>query len=365
MTKTAWTWIGLVCGLVIAPASYGGNWPIEPRNQTHPIGNSGGEFQQYVQQYGGDTYFHGAIDIVEDAFWPNGHWVVTKDQGTIVAANISMCGQQCEIFLKLADGVTTQHYLHLDVNSIQPEIRTAWASTDPRISLPAGTRVGQVVRWEGCGNNPYRFHHLHFAIVDSSVREPVLSLVPNQDTDNLPLLIENVWFTWNDSLGTPTPAFPPVGSSTTVWDEVDIVAEAFDRQFATPTQNHKTGVLQIQYKVRNASNITVKTGNMIDFSIIPADNAASVLFRDDQVFNSSSDYCSPDEHYYYVVTNVDDNDPTNFSKVFAWDTTQHPNGIYQVEVTIWNNSNSASLVRQVEIANQSTPPAAPTNLQVH
>jgi len=363
-TKTIWTAIGLGLALVIAQVSYGGNWPIEPSDQTHPIGNSGAELAN------GGSGFHYGIDIMEDHHWPdtNAHWVVTKDQGKVVSGNFTGCGTHCDMSLVAADG-TTQKYIHLDELSFQTAIITAYMNGT---ILPAGTHVGKVVEWNGCTNHPGHdyYHHLHFEILDTTGRlEPVLWLSPNTDTDGP--FIEDVWFTNNDFVGTLT-ALPQDGSSTIVQGKIDIIVKAFDRQFATFMQNHKTAVLKLQYTVKDSSANVVKVGRIIDLSIIPDDPYANVLYADDSPFHSSADYCTPKENYFYVVTNVDDNNsmPQTFKKDNSWDTTMHPNGTYQVVVTVWNG-NSVSLVKQVMIKNlivdpvaDTAAPKAPSNLRI-
>ena len=317
-----------------------GNWPMEPVDEAHPIGNSGGEFQYYPGYWG--PYFHTGIDIVVDNPAPSGPYVLTKDTGKV--DNVTYPGPDCpsnESGLQLSFGGpnngTTQVYAHLNCPVTDP-VRTAFVN---RTDLPAGTEVAQVIEWPECD-----YHHLHFETWDmSGAVEPVLKLFPRHDKD-FPV-VENISFTQNGSTIEDFP--PPV---VTVKGKVDIVAQAYDRQFVTPTQNHKTGVLKIRYQVSDATTgNVVKTGKTIDFSTIADSSKTTVLFRTAGDFVSSSDYCG-DERYYYVVTNVDDNNPANFAEEFAWDTTKHRDGDYRVEVRAWDASSNAGLkAKRVKIRN--------------
>ncbi|HWQ68344.1 MAG TPA: hypothetical protein VN494_00075 [Patescibacteria group bacterium] len=313
-----------------------GNWPLEPRNVRHPIGNSGGEFQQY----GGAPYFHTGIDIMDDTPAPDGPFVRTKNSGT---ATLSLPGAGSlynGLTVSLGDATnSSQKYWHLDFNSIEQAVRDA--DTDGTV-LPARSRVAQLVDWTACD-----YHHLHFETCDDTgCVEPVLSLRPRSDT-NSPVIVD-VTFTDNGS----TTIFPPAFPDTVVRGQVDIVARAYDRQFVTASQNHKTGMLKIRYQVTSLpGGAVVKTGSTIDFSRIPPDNKTTVLFRNAAPFDSSSAYCAG-ENYYYVATNVDDADPAHFDETFSWDTTVHPNGRYWVEVTASDaSSNTFSLTKQVRIDN--------------
>ena len=313
-----------------------GNWPLEPRTQKHPIGNSGGEFQQY----GGNPYFHSGIDIMDDDPAPNGPFVITKSAGTVNLALPGAGSLYNGMTLSLGDAANSQQlYWHLDFNSIAQAVRDA--ETNASV-LPKRSRVAQLVFWTACD-----FHHLHFETCDSGgCSEPVLGLKPRADSNGP--AITDLQFTDNGSNTVFAPGFP----DTVVNGDVDIIARAFDRQFVTATQNHRTGVLKIRYQVEDlTTGATVKTGSTIDFSDIPADNFASVLFRNAAPFDSSSDYCAG-ENYYYVVTNVDDTNASSFAEAFAWDTTAHPNGRYRVSVTVWDHSdNSTTLLKQVRISN--------------
>lgn len=311
------------------------NWPLEPRDQVHPIGNNGGEFQQYS---GGSPYLHEGIDIVDDDPAPTGPYVITRSSGTVSLSLPGVGSLYNGMVLSTSSG--SEVYWHLDFNSIEQSVRDAETNGT---SLGANQRVSQLVFWTACN-----YHHLHFEICDSTGQctEPVLSLNPNTDT-NSPSLTD-LQFTDNGSETTFTPGFP----NTVVSGEVDIIARASDRQFVTATQDHKVGVLKIRYQVVDlATGSVVKTGSTIDFSVIPADSDTTILYRNAAPYDSSSDYCGT-ETYYYVASNVSDIDPSDYDETYAWDTTAHSNGDYRVEVQVWDHSdNTVTISKQVSISN--------------
>ena len=326
----------LTAVVALALGACAGNWPIENRSLAHPIGNSGGEFQQYT----GAPYFHTGIDIVSDDPAPGGPFVLNNRSGTIVLSEVGPTSLYNGVTLSVGDASgSTQKYWHLDSASIQQAVRDADANNTV---LPAWTQVSRLVDWTACS-----YHHLHFETCDNTgCTEPVLALRPRSDT-NGPVIVD-VQFTNDGSTSTFPSGFP----DTVVSGRVDIVARAYDRQFTTATQNHKTGVLRIGYVVEDLNtNVVVHTGATIDFSTIPSDATASTLFRLAAPYASNSDYCA-DEQYFYVVTNVDPANATSFGEGFAWDTTAHPNGRYRVRVTATDQSgNFFSLSKQVRIAN--------------
>ncbi len=109
--------VGLVFALVGC-----GNWPLEPRTVRHPIGNSGGEFQQY----GGSPYFHTGIDIVDDLPAPDGPFVLTNRGGTVTLSLVGPTSLYNGLTLFVGDANNTnQKYWHLDYNSIRQEVRDA------------------------------------------------------------------------------------------------------------------------------------------------------------------------------------------------------------------------------------------------
>ena len=312
-------------------------WPIEPTNQEHPIGNSGGEFQQYT---GMSPYFHEGIDIVDDDPAPNGPYVRTTREGNV---SLSLPGAG-----SLYNGMTISHndadnssykYWHLDFNSIQQSVRDAETNGT---TLAANSQVSQLVDWTACS-----YHHLHYEHCDNGgCEDPVWDMVPRVDT-NSPIV---VGFDLTDNGSTTT--FPFSFPNTVVNGMVDIVAEAYDRQFVTATQDHKTGVMKIRYRVEElGTNNTVKTGRTIDFTDIPSDSVTTTLYRNAAPYDSDSGYCSGEE-YFYVVTNVSDVDAKDFQETYAWDTTQHPNGNYRVWVEATDASgNEFAIAKQVTIAN--------------
>src|SRR5262245_28821563 len=236
-----------------------GTWPLQSRRVRHPIGNSGGEFQQYA----GAPYFHAGIDIVDDNPAPNGPFVLNNRAGMVTLSLPGAGSLYNGMTLSAGDASnSTQKYWHLDFNSIQQTVRDADANGTV---LPRWTLVSRLVEWSACN-----YHHLHFeTCTNAGCTEPVLQLRPRSDT-NGPVIVD-VSFTNDGSTTVFTPGFP----DTVIRGRVDIIARAYDRQFVTATQNHRTGVLKIRYIVTELGTGTaVKTGSTIDFSTIPADASA-------------------------------------------------------------------------------------------
>lgn len=367
-----YTW-GTWCWQVAARASMWtpiywscGNWPLEPRYLSHPIGATAGEFQHYPGE-GIPPSFHTGLDIRDDTPAPNGPYVLTKNEGTVWQMSVwEECVRDCGIDLLIdLDTNSHEHYGHLDYESIQQVNRDADMDPDPNTlpvavgnRLPAHSRLGQLVDWftadGGC-----EYHHLHFETLDASgFPEPLLSLYP-KDTNN-GLVLYKVGFIPNDDATAPGfVQYDPFDHKWWVKGLVDIVAPAYNGDSA----GNKTGVLRIGYEVRATWLGSALLSSTIDFSRLgpDVDGRAPLLFR-----NSTSDYCfdPPGERYNYVLTNVrcgqgatcvtrlDDHDNAKFDKKFAWNTTQHPNGSYLVTVTAWDfTSKSTTRSELVRIQN--------------
>jgi hypothetical protein len=328
-----------------------GRWPVEPWGSTHPIGTNGSE----LQLFDGARFLHEGVDIMED---PQGNWIVAREDGRILSANLIACEQVCELVLVTREEIHERYY-HLDEMSVREAQEEANTNFMKDVVLPAGTRLGKVVEWAGCDYHPNQqlvvpFHHLHFEITGRVQYEPLLSLFPIDDEE--PPVIDGVWFTANDLVDTPS-AFPSGSNATVVHGDVDIVVDAYDRQFA----NRKTGVLKLQYQIIQISSGEIVKRRVIDFGTIPilssngdpASNIYMIRMYDSfgNLLRSKSDYCINDERFLYVLTNMDEDNPTNFEKRFSWNTSSYENGAYRVEITVWDTWNNASIVREVEILN--------------
>jgi len=308
-------------------------WPIDATNTEHEIGNSGGEFQDYVGVP--SPYFHRGLDIREvDA--PNGPWVRNVRDGLVLLSLPGAGSLYNGVTMVHSDG-STYAYWHLDFNSIQQPVLDA--SNNGTI-LPAGTQMAQLVTWTACG-----FHHLHYQIGDSLGNlDPIFTLTPRDDTTDPTL--GNIYFVENTT-ATRVPTVPGT-TMPLLSGDVDVLVHAYDTQFGSNT----TGVMQLNYRVNDpATGALVKSATTIRFDNIPADSNAAIIYRNQYPFDSSSDYCAT-EYYYYVLTNVDADGNIISDASGFWDTTTLPNGIYDVYATLedpWGNEYTWS--RPVEIAN--------------
>ncbi len=305
-------------------------WPIESTDVEHEIGNSAGEFQQYI----GNPYFHGGIDILDDSA-PNGPWVRVVREGSPTLTTYGASS--------LYNGLTMTHangeeylYWHLDYNSITQEVSDA---DNDGTTLAANSSVSRLVEWTSCD-----FHHLHYEISDNSgVMDPIYTLDPRKDTTDP--VIENVFFVQNatnnefttDSSGTPN-----------LSGDVDIIVQCYDTQFGTA----RTGVMRLTYQVTDLSGNVVKELIAIRFRDIPSDaNSVNDIYRNSSPFDSNSNYCGTEE-YYYVPTNVDATGNITTDVSGSWDTTVLENGAYEVHVgaqDAWGNA--VKLISQVNIDN--------------
>jgi hypothetical protein len=348
----------IILFLIIASYHYdnilaSGSWPIEPSNESHPIGNSAGE----LHESGGS--FHNGSDIMDDGFCTNGHGIFTVEAGNVSFFNISQgCDLQCEITIQLPDTNQTHHrYYHLCQMSIKQEY------IEEGMFLAAGTLLGQVAQWTGCPNYPNHdfFHHLHFEVFGRSGQvEPATRLNPRTERTEAKPVIEDVLITTNDSLGPLS--INPVGPPRPVLTgQVDIVVKAYDRQFPTATQSHKTGVLKLEYRLSGThaeppkdknGNPVAKNGSTMDLSTIP-NVAVSSIYGLSHPIQSKSDYCHLDQDtYYYIVTNADPADSGKADKQYALDTTQYANGLYILWVTVRDTAgNEDRKTIQIEIKN--------------
>lgn len=341
-----------------------GNWPIEPRYYSHPVGTTAGEFQNF-----GIPRFHAGLDIL-GAPEPNGPFVRTKEGGTVLQPPSEGCGRDCTLTLILGSQNEINHaYSHLEWTSIPRLVKDA----DVGVTfIPANFPIGQLAQWvDDDGNQlPCKFHHLHFQTCDQTgCAEPLLDLNPKETNNGVVLQVE--FIPNDDPQNFGFAVHDPYAQQHLVGGQVDIVAVAHD----WGPDDQKTGILRLSYEILNdvefpfaahflAFNSLVKS--TIDFSKIGSDvdNRTEILFRE-----STSNYCSdpPGEHFSYVMTNVrcekgsecntrlDDPVDTNFSKHFAWDTTQFPNGNYRVTVAAWDFANNrTSKTEFVKIVNKQT-----------
>jgi|CXWL01.1.fsa_nt_gi hypothetical protein len=342
-----------------------GNWPLEPFQEVHGIGNTAGEFQQSGQ---GSPYFHMGLDIMDQVPATNAFALTQVDGIPIqIPTSTSYCANKCQIQLLVDPAIKNiQAYVHLEWQSLAQSIRDAHDryttnNDDPNARVRAGSQISKLYPWPSCG-----YTHLHFEDCDDAgCTDPAGRLFPMKSDNALEL--KSITFWTNDS-NPPTTRFPSAGlfpgiNTTTVSGAVDIIVEANDRNHVKTglgmmmLLSYKTGVWKARYEIRDAADALVKSSTM-NFDRVPThddDEIASSVF-----FDSKSDYCT-DEHYSYIVTNVACESSSceirmatvdAIGKQFAWDTTRHPNGNYVVTVTVEDfTGNALSRTERVMISN--------------
>jgi len=335
------------------------NWPLEPRDQYHPVLTTTGEFKEVNGST--EIEFHTGLDIYDQ--FPAGAaggtppFVLTKDAGTVTELQQSSCYEKCMVETLTPSG-QRQSYSHWDPTTLSQEIRDAYANST---SLAAGTRVAQLVRWPASCD----YHHLHFEVCNgASCEDPQPGLYPRESTNDLQ--IGNIDFKKNDAEGAAR-VFP--GATPRVNGQVDIVVKAADQQAMIRGSNGSTfpgltGIQAIGYDIRDTAGTVRKPMSIIDFRRVQNPihfdpSRAAVLFQED----SSDKYCSG-KHFNYVITNVLCDDPSGcrtvlddavddkFSIKHSWNTKEYPNGTYTVTITVWDHaSNSKSATRSVNVVN--------------
>lgn len=314
-------------------------WPIEPTGQTHALGNSFGEYQQYGED---EPYFHPGIDIREGPS-PDGPWVVASWQGV---PHISYFGTLYN-GIEMEDLVTGERdlrlsYWHLDRATIPQDVIIADLLEVP---LVQGTRLGKLVPWTSCDYN-----HLHFEMevrgdlsTDYIRHNPLASLTPAQDIDGP--TVDSTWFCVNNSRTFfPRPAFD---ERWVLCGDVDIIATAHDmiRPDANFSGTASVGIYKITYQVDEILGAhDIPETPLWEFLTLPDTNmyiGASAVYKQTPPCSSNSDYCAT-EAYYYIVTNTKDgelDEPNGFWDIDALDPAgqrEFPNGKYRVTIRAYD-----------------------------
>jgi len=318
----------------VTPAE-GIRWPFDPGDESLPLGNNYGEYQNY----GGYPYLHPGIDILQ----PFGSPVYAVKSG-IVKAVLTISG---EYHWRVAVGDSTGAdwcdgwlYAHLDQPTIQVQVGD---------SVKVGDYLGDLVFWPVA-----EFHHLHFVKIRNQgvtwtsdwkfIANPLDELIPIDEPD--PPVIENARetekfaFCYNNTHVYFDPGNPVSGP-------VDIVSKIYDK-----TKHHHWRMIpyQIEYSIFNDS---VSFGPILSFIFTDTlfwDQDVSVIYQNDDVCYTQGDYNY--RNFYFIVTNTDGDSVVEYSDQFCtWSTEEFPNGSYWVKVTThdrYGNSDSDSMQVQVE-----------------
>lgn len=300
-------------------------WPLSPQDQTHPLGNNWGEFQDY----GGSPYMHPGIDVMgmtvgRPVYAVQGGvvkaWLTTQAQYhwrlAIADSNIS------------ADSVEAWLYAHIDPNQYHKNVGEV---------VNAGDLIGYLVQWPITG-----FDHCHFARIKdigavwntadwAFVQNPLVIITPYADTARP--VFENAYGSYKFAIcnnNTSTYLNPP----TTVTGSVDIIAKIYDKTGLPLSQNpvwERMIPLRISYRIRGPQNVPERLSFLFRGYLYYTSNI-NVVYKDDATCNSRGDYDYRD--FYFIVTNTDGDSLIEASDAnYSWNTTGFPAGNYWIIVT--------------------------------
>jgi hypothetical protein len=305
------------------PAGRDFMWPLLP-DETPPIGNSYGEYQNY----GGYAYRHPGIDLLGDDNQP----VYAVADGYVKA--VLTTSGEWHWRVAVADAAVSERcrgwlYAHLDLLSIAVTVGD---------TVVAGDYLGNLVPWPVAD-----FTHLHFARIEHQGEtwdgqwlcpgNPHL-LMNNVAEDDSPFFLEA-----NGALL----AFCENNTSTyyspdALFGEVDIVAHVGDRiksdwvvcaqeirYHIYPHGRPEFPVVDDKLAVYFDHSIDVYQGGMMDQLLVP------ILFKDDSVCPTAGDYYS--REFYHILTNSDgDSIPELTDEEESFNTALLPDGEYVVRL---------------------------------
>jgi len=300
-------------------------WPLSPQDQTHPIGNNWGEFQDY----GGSPYMHPGIDVMGITV---GRPVYAVQRGIVKA----WLTTQAEYHWRLAiadtnistDSVEAWLYAHIDPNQYHKNVGDI---------VNPGDLIGYLVQWPVAG-----FDHCHFARIKdigatwntadwAFVRNPLVIITPYNDTAKP--VFENAYGNYKFAIcnnNTSTYLNPP----TTVTGNVDIIAKIYDKTGIPLSQNpvwERMIPMRISYEIHGPQNVPERLSFLFRGYLYYTSNI-NVVYKDDATCNSRGDYDYRD--YYFIVTNTDGDSLIESSDAnYSWNTTGFPSGYYWIVVT--------------------------------
>lgn len=300
-------------------------WPLSPQNQTHPLGNNWGEFQDY----GGSPYMHPGIDVMGITV---GRPVYAVQRGIVKA----WLTTQAEYHWRLAiadtnistDSVEAWLYAHIDPNQYHKNVGDV---------VNAGDLIGYLVQWPVTG-----FDHCHFARIKdigavwntgdwAFIQNPLAIITPYADT--VKPVFENAYGSYKFAIcqnNTSTYINPP----TTVTGNVDIIAKIYDKTGFPLTQNpvwEEMIPLRISYEIHGPQNVPEKLSFLFRGYLYYTSNVG-VVYKNDATCNSRGDYDYRD--YYFIITNTDGDSLIEASDAnYSWNTTSFPPGNYWIVVT--------------------------------
>ncbi len=303
----------------------GVGWPLSPQNQTHPLGNNWGEFQDY----GGSPYMHPGIDVMGITV---GRPVYAVQRGIVKA----WLTTQAQYHWRLAiadtnistDSVEAWLYAHIDPNQYHKNVGDI---------VNAGDLIGYLVQWPVTG-----FDHCHFARIKdigavwntadwAFVQNPLVLITPYNDT--VKPVFENAYGSYKFAIcqnNTSTYLNPP----TTITGNVDIIAKIYDKTGYPISTNpvwEKMIPLRIGYEIHGPQNVPYRL-SFVFKGYLDYTHNLNVVYKDDATCNSRGDYDYRD--FCFIVTNTDGDSIIESSDAnYSWNTNGFPPGNYWIVVT--------------------------------
>jgi len=300
------------------------DWPTAPQDQSKPLGNSYGEYQNY----GGYSYLHPGIDILAPAGTPvyavksgfvKAVLTISAELHWRVAIGDSAGAAECDGWL----------YAHLD----EPTIAVSEGEW-----VDEGQYLGDLVHWPIAD-----FHHLHFVkirnfgITWSSDWEFIANPLDELEVidDLLPPVFLNAYgtqlfaFCQNESESYFTFGEPLAG-------DVDIICQADDMI------NHiwQVAPYRLEYKIEGDSSIPW-TNSVCFTGLLNWSDNVDVIYQDDAFCDSRGDY--DDRWFYFNLTNSDGDSLVEIEdRQLSWKTANFHNGQYSVYARAYDRAGNVA-----------------------
>jgi hypothetical protein len=313
------------------------DWPVVPQNQSQPLGNSYGEYQNY----GGYPYFHPGIDIMAPAGTPvyaikagyvKAVLTISAELHWRVAIGDSAGAAECDGWL----------YAHLDEGTIAV-MEGEW--------IEEGQYLGDLVYWPVAD-----FHHLHFVKIRNSgiVWSSDWEFIANP-LDELEVIDDDQPPQFSNAYGTNLFAFCQNESASyfaegeTIAGDVDIICRVDDMI------NHFWLLAPYRMEYRIDGDSSIPWTNSVCFTG-PLDwsNNIDVVYQDDSYCDSRGDYDY--RWYYFNLTNTDGDSLIEASdRMRSWQTANFQNGIYTVYARAYDRAGNVSTASMdISVANYYT-----------
>jgi|Deesub1362B_J571_1020462.scaffolds.fasta_scaffold00098_16 hypothetical protein len=303
-------------------------WPFAPQNESHPLGNNWGEYQNY----GGSPYLHPGIDVMS---YPQQGIPVYSVSFGYVKAWLTISGDwHWRVGVGDNPGPDSTEgwlYAHIDPYSYHADIGD---------TVYPGDLIGYLVIWPVTG-----FDHLHFARIKDEgtvwytgdwafVRNPLKIIEPLNDT--VKPKFENALT--NQKFALCINNTSTYLSSDSIFGNVDVIIRAYDEYGDYTLYNpvwKRVNVFKISYYVReNGGNVVIpeklsfKFGGRLEYT-----QNVNVIFKDDYVCDTRGDYS--ERVYYFIVTNTDGDTIVESSDAsYSFQTTNLADGYYWIVVRL-------------------------------